>query len=349
MSGPEQLPKLPGSRRHRLAQRLAGLARALGGGVRRLGRLLKRGWHGLKWVWSRIRRPFRHLHTYYEPWMLSCLMLTAAGALIYGVWVFNWQPAETDLRRALLPAMLITAFVGCLLIIAYSLWRPNARNWLTTPLFLSRLYRPWMLSVLSVLAIAGMFYGFWKLNASNPAAPAPKPQPDSRISLRFEQVELRGRKQGTPFFTILADRVEVGKDDKVTFLKDKQKPHGEFFNLKDWEEDPTGSLSKRRAITWEANEAVFDTIAQNLTMKGAVRIKTDAGDTIATEEMVWNRNDQTLTSNTRTRVHTHQDTYLQSNRLKAETKDKNLTLTGQVFIDMQLNEEKVVDVDKFEH
>lgn len=323
--------------------------RVSGSGLRGAGRGARGFWRLLKQIWGWIKLPFRHLRNYYEPWMISCLLLTGAGALIYGFWIFNWQPLESDLRRVFVPTVLLTTLTLCVLLIAYSFWRPNARNLLTTPFFLHRLYRPWMLSVASVLAIVAMGFGFWKLNASNPAAPLPQPQASSNLSLRFENVELRGRKQGTPFFTILADQVQVGKvDEKVTFLKGKNKPHGEFYNLKDWEEDPTGALSKRRAITWEANQAIFDTVQQNLTMKGAVKIKTDAGDTITTEEMIWNRSDQTLSSNTRTRIHTHQDTYLQSNRLKVETQNKNLTMTGQVFIDMQLNQEKVVDVDKFE-
>lgn len=315
-----------------------------------LGKILAQGWRGIKRLWGWIKLPFRHIRSYYEPWMLSSILLLGAGGLILAFWIYNWRPRYDDPRVLGLPVVL--GFMALMIagLISYAFLYPNARNPFTAQLYLRRLYRPWMLSVVSLLAIGAMIYGFWRLNASNPAAPKrAEKQPDQSVSLRFENVELRGRKQGTPFFTILAEKVEVSKNNElVTFLKGKTKPHGEFYNLKDWEEDASGALPKRRAITWEANKAVFNTTDQNLSMLGEVKIRTDAGDTITTEEMLWNRNEQTLTSNTRTKVHTHQDTYLQSNKLKVETRTKALFLEGQVFIDMKLDQEKVVDVEKFE-
>ncbi|HEY9841664.1 MAG TPA: LPS export ABC transporter periplasmic protein LptC, partial [Candidatus Obscuribacterales bacterium] len=307
---------------------------------------------GLRSGWGRVRAPFRYIRNFYEPWMLSSLLLLGSGALIYAFWVFNWRPELDDLRRLTLPFVLGATGLGVVATIAWGFLQPSARNPLTAPLFLRRLYRPWMLPAVSLLAIAALIYGFWKVGARNPAAIQPKSKPDDSISLRFEDVELRGRKQGTPFFTIMADKVEVSRDSStVRFLKgkNKTKPHGEFYNLKDWEEDATGALPRRRAITWESNEAIFNTQDQNLSMKGDVRIKTDVGDTILTEEMLWNRNAETLTSNTRTRVHTHKDTYLQSNKLKVETRTKALFLDGQVFIDMKIGEDKIVDVEELEN
>lgn len=334
-----------------------GLGKGLGPVLRGLGRVFKGLWQGLKWLgrglrrlWGWCRARIRDLRNRYESWMLNSLLLVGAGALIYGLWVLKWYPEPLDPRLTILPGTLIALMIFCLGLIGYSFWKPKAQNPLTTPIELQRLYQPWMLSLVSLLAIGGMIYGFWKLNASNPAAIQPKTKGDDSISLRFEGVELRGRKQGTPFFTIQAEKVVVSKNnDEVTFLKGKTKPHGEFYNLKDWEEDASGALPKRRAVTWEADKAVFNTVDQNLSMLGGVKIKTDAGDTILTEEMLWNRNEQTLVSHTRTKVHTHQDTYLESNRLKVETNTKALTLEGQVSIDMKLNQEKVIDVDKFEH
>ena len=313
-------------------------------------RLIGSAWARVKSVWHWLMTPFRHVQRYYEPWMLSSWILLGVAAAISAYWLLGLlsEAERESFPYMMLPWLLAMIGLGLLALIGYSFWRPNARNLLTTPLYLRRFYRPWMLTVLSLLAIVGMGLGFWKLRPSNPVAPEPKPVPDQSISLRFEKVELRGRKQGTPFFTILAEKVEVTKDNRyVNFLKGNGKPHGEFYNLKDWEEDPTGAEPKRRAITWESNEASYDTIEKNLVMRGEVRIKTDAGDTIETEEMIWSQSQETLISNTRTKIHTHQDTYLNSNKVKVETRSKSLFLEGQVFIDMKIGEDRIIDVEEF--
>lgn len=311
----------------------------------------------LTWIrraWRWLKSPFVYLRNYYEPWMMSSfgLMLVATGLSWY--WFYRTQ-YEDSVSRALIKIILPFILVVLSLVIfgaaVYTFWKPKKRNLLATQIFLGKLYKPWMLSVLSVVAIGVMGYGFWKMQASNPAAVLPtKPVSDPGISLRFEGVELRGRKMGTPFFTIRADKVEVSKDNKfVTFLKGKSKPQGEFYNLKDWEDDPSGGTARRRAITWEANKATFDTIDQNLIMEGQVRVKTDAGDRIQTEQMIWNRNQETLSSDSRTLVDTHHDTHLGSNKLKVNTRTKNLDLEGQVFIDMKIGEDEIINVEEFEN
>lgn len=304
----------------------------------------------IKSAWNWLLSPFRYLRNYHEPWISHAGNLLAVAGLLGSYWFYAYQ-YETDpaivFIKYTIPAVL--GLMSFLLMAAtlFHFWKPRSPNFFSQEVELSKLYRPWMLSVLPLLAIGGMLYGFWKLNASNPAGVQPKPQPDPGVSLRFEEVELRGRKDGTPFFTILAEKVEVSKENRyVNFLKGKTKPHGEFYNLKDWEDDPTGAEPKRRAITWESNSARYDTIDQNLEMKGQVRIKTDLDDRIQTEEMLWNRNQQTLTSNTRTQIHTHHDAHIGANKLKVETTKKSLYLEGRVYIDMKIGEEVLVDGEK---
>lgn len=218
---------------------------------------------------------------------------------------------------------------------------------LNTPIYLRRYYQPWMLSLLSLLAIGGMGYGLWKLNARNPAAIEPPPPVDESVALRFYDVELRGRKTGTPFFTIFADIVEVSKDQRyVYFLKGKQKPRGEFFNLKDWEEEGEAE-GRRRAVRWEAENAEYDTQLQNLRMMDNVKIVTDTEDIIVTDEMLWNRQDETLSSGTRSKVRTHKDTYMESNKLQVKTRDKELYLEGQVFIEMKLGQDQTINIEEY--
>lgn len=231
--------------------------------------------------------------------------------------------------------------------------KTSANLWdkLNTPIYLRRYYQPWMLPVFSVLLILALGFGFWKLSPSNPAAIEPPQRPDEQIELRFFDVELRGRKQGTPFFTILADEAEVSRDQRfVTFLKKKQKPHGEFFNLKDWEKEegdqPSEGPPKRRALRWEADQASYDFTMQKLTMQKDVRIVTDLDDLILTDEMIWSKQKETLESSTRSKITTHHDSYMESDKLKVETKDKTLYLDGKVFIEMKLGKDQRINVDK---
>lgn len=305
-------------------------------------------------AWRWLSAPFVHMRRHYEPWMMSSFVLMCIAAGLSWYWVYNTRFDDSltrEVLRIMLPFLLLILSLVILGATLFTFWRPKARNILATQLFLGRLYRPWMLSVLSVMAIGAMGYGFWKMQAKNPAAVLPdKPITDPGISLRFEDVELRGRKMGTPFFTIRADKVEVSKDNRyVTFIKGKNKPHGEFYNLKDWEEDPSGGTPRRRAITWEANKAIFDTQDQNLTMEGQVRVKTDAGDRIQTEQMIWNRNEEMLSSDTRTLVDTHYDTHIGSNKLKVNTRTKALDLEGRVFIDMKIGEDEIINVEELDN
>ena len=303
----------------------------------------------IKALWHWLSQPIRYLQRYYEPWILSSNYLLLFAGMLYGYWYYAYQYEKHYILIAIkfgIPAILIFMAALIFAVTLYHFWRPQVPVLLTRSLNLRKLYQPWMLSVISLMAIGGMVFSFWKMNARNPAAIQHKPEASSNLSLSFEGVELRGRKNGTPFFTIEAEKVEVSKDNRyVNFLKGKTKPHGEFYNLKDWEEDPTGSEPKRRAITWEANSAKFDTTEQNLDMKGQVRIKTDLEDTIQTDDMLWKKADETLSSNTRTRIHTHHDTYIGANKLKVETKKKALYLEGKVYIDIKIGEEPLIDAE----
>ena len=100
-----------------------------------------------------------------------------------------------------------------------------------------RLVSPWVFSGIGMVFIAFVLGGLWWLSPKNPVAVELPTRPDEQIGLRFYGVELRGRKQGTPFFTIFADEVEVSRDQRYIEFKQgskapKTKPHGEFFNLK---------------------------------------------------------------------------------------------------------------------
>jgi len=230
-----------------------------------------------------------------------------------------------------------------------SLWQK-----LNTPIYLRRYYRPWMLPIFGLLLVLGMGYGFWNLSANNPVGLQLAEKPDEQVGLRFYDVELRGRKQGTPFFTILADEIEVSRDQRyVFFLKKEHKPRGEFYNLKDWdlEESAPGESqpsSERRSVRWTSEHAEYDSRLQNLKMEDKVEIVTDLEDVILTDEMIWSKSEETLSSSTRSKVRTHKKTYMESDKLKVETKDKALYLDGRVFIEMKLGKGQGIDVEEFD-
>lgn len=221
---------------------------------------------------------------------------------------------------------------------------------LNTPIYLQAYYRPWMLPMLGLVALLGMGYGFWWLRANNPVGVQLAEKPDEQIGLRFYDVELRGRKDGTPFFTILADEVEVSRDQRyVSFLKKDNKPRGEFYNLKDWESETSDDPdAPRRSARWTADQAEYDSRMQNLKMTDEVKIVTDLEDVILTDEMIWTKQDETLSSSTRSKVRTHKKTYLESDQLKFETRDKTLFLEGRVFIEMKLGKEQGIHVEEFD-
>ncbi len=214
-----------------------------------------------------------------------------------------------------------------------------------------RMVSPWVFSGVGMLLIGCILGGFWWLSPKNPVAVELPTRPDEQIGLRFYGVELRGRKQGTPFFTIFADEVEVSRDQRyIEFTKGSKepisKPHGEFFNLKDWEALDGDGSDNPRSMTWEANLATYDSQLQNLHMEKEVEILTDLQDIIQTDDFLWSKQDQTLTSSTRSKIKTHQETYLESNNLKVETETKNMYLEGRVFIEMKIGEDQVINVEE---
>jgi hypothetical protein len=118
--------------------------------------------------------------------------------------------------------------------------------------------------------------------------------------------------------------------------------------LKDWEEDeenPSDS-GKRRSILWQSETAVYDFNMEKLTMKDKVEIVTDLQDLILTDEMIWSKKEDLMESSTRSKITTHHKTYMESDKLKVETKEKTLYLEGKVYIEMNLGKDQRIDVEE---
>ncbi len=228
-----------------------------------------------------------------------------------------------------------------------SLWQR-----LNKPYYLRHAFRPWMIPV-AIIAVVGLSgYGLWRMSARNPAAVEPPQQVQDQVELRFYDVVMRGRKQGTPFFVIFADEVEVTRDDRyVNFLEGANKPHGEFFNMKNWEKDlGDGDIdeNKRRRIVWEARKATYDRNQEDLRMEEDVKIITDTRDIVLTDDMLWKKSDESLSSTTRSKVRTSKGTYMTADTMDVKTRDKEMYLEGRVYIEMPIKEEQQIDVEEFE-
>ena len=209
--------------------------------------------------------------------------------------------------------------------------------------------RPLLPPLLSVALLVGLGYGFWRLGAHNPAAPAVKAKPDDQIGIRFYGVELRGKKQGTRFFSIFADQIEVTRDNRYVFFKGKNRPHGEFFNLKNWEAQLSSEFgendeNKARHLRWEAQRAEYDLQMENLTLSDRVKIISDAGDVIESDEIFWSKQEEALRSSKPTRMLTYKKSYFQSDKLEARTRLKEITLEGHVYLEMYAGPDQQLEV-----
>lgn len=192
-------------------------------------------------------------------------------------------------------------------------------------------------------------YFFFRLKPENPAAVKP-PKPNAKIEFRFSKVEVRGSKEGTPFWRIWADEMESSRDQKTIYFK--KNPHGEFFNMKNWEkkfdDDIDEKEEKKRRLTWKAQYAEYDLQQEKLLMKKKVQVLTDAQDIVKTDHLIWDKATETLESKTRSYVTTSKKNYIEANKILIKTQDKEMYLEGQVFINMKINDKQRIDLDEKE-
>ncbi|MBC7542197.1 MAG: hypothetical protein H7338_05640, partial [Candidatus Sericytochromatia bacterium] len=136
-----------------------------------------------------------------------------------------------------------------------------------------------LVPVVVVFGLCGMGYWFYTHRAHNPAAVPPPAKPDTEIELRFHNVELRGRKNGQGHWIIRSKQVDVSRDQRYAYLK--QRPNGTFFNIKDWNPPAAlpgqaGGEPRNRSFDWEGDSAEYDTVTNNLSITGKAVIRTGA-------------------------------------------------------------------------
>lgn len=205
--------------------------------------------------------------------------------------------------------------------------------------------------------IGGVVYWLWKNPIYNPVGPQVQ-NVQSDIEVRFRDATLRGRRGGIPYWTVNSKLVESERNSPIILFKDK--PKGEFYNLKDWannnntpenatdNQDPTkpnNTASKPderlRTFTWSADLAEYNTDTEDLVLKTNVDILTDDKDSIKTNELRWNNYEQKVRSNTRTVIKGFKGhPIVKADNIEGDVKMDILNLKGHVEIETVLDEDQ---------
>ncbi|MFN8577011.1 MAG: LPS export ABC transporter periplasmic protein LptC [Candidatus Sericytochromatia bacterium] len=203
--------------------------------------------------------------------------------------------------------------------------------------------------------VGGVAYWLWKNPIYNPVGPQAQTV-QSDIEVRFIDATLRGRKGGIPYWTVHSKLVESERNSPMVYFKNK--PNGEFYNLKDWSKNspsqeenkpglqnqinnPSKPDDRLRTFTWNADLAEYNTDTEDLHLKDNVNIVTDDKDTIKTNELRWNNYDQKAKSNTRTTITGHKGyPIVKADNIEGDVKMDVLNLKGHVDIETVLDEDQ---------
>ncbi len=213
-----------------------------------------------------------------------------------------------------------------------------------------------------IVLVGGTGYWIWKNPIYNPAGPQSQ-DVKSDIEVRFLDAVVKGRRNGTAHWTAYSKIVESERNSSRVFFKDK--PHGEFYNIKDWSKAdsnnektnpspfPSGipapispqpinnQPDRLRTFTWDADTAEYNTETDDLILKKNVNIVTDDKDKIKTDELNWNNFSQKATSNTRTKI-TSAKGYptVDADHVEGDVKLDLLNLKGHVEITTVLTDDQ---------
>ncbi len=214
--------------------------------------------------------------------------------------------------------------------------------------------------LLVVVFVGGVVYWLWKNPIYNPVGPQAQTI-QSDIEVRFKDATVRGRRAGIPYWTVFSKTVESERNSPMVYFKDK--PTGEFYNLKDWSKETTSTTlneannqvtqpinginpsnntkpnDRLRTFTWNADIAKYNTDTEDLILEKNVNIVTDDKDSIKTDELQWNNFNQKAISNKRTTI-TGSKGYpiVKADKVEGDVKMDILNLKGNVEIETQLDE-----------
>ena len=205
-----------------------------------------------------------------------------------------------------------------------------------------------------VVLVGGVVYWLWKNPIYNPVGPQAQTV-KSDIEVRFKNATVRGRRGGIPYWTVYSKVVESERNSSMVYFKEK--PNGEFYNLKDWSKNsPSTDINNNlqnnqptqkniddrlRTFVWNADVAEFNTETEDLVLKNNVNITTDDKDSMKTDELKWSNFSQKAVSNKRS-VITGSKGYpiVKSDNLEGDVKLDILNLKGNVEIETQLDEDQ---------
>lgn len=154
---------------------------------------------------------------------------------------------------------------------------------------------PKWVAVLPVIAIiGGLAYASVQVGKARRAGgqqsdalfPAPV-KLEEDIEVRFEDVRMAGRERGLDRWDLEGPRVRLSKDGRFTFFDEK--PHGNFYHLKDWQAKQDQPATRTRSLVWRGDQARYDAFDEVLLINGHAHVVTDGKDTIETERMEYSQ------------------------------------------------------------
>jgi len=194
-----------------------------------------------------------------------------------------------------------------------------------------------------LLSIVGICFWLWKNPIYNPVGPRVQ-TPTSQIDIKFKDVIVKGRKDGVPHWILRSKNVESERGTSRVFFKDK--PEGDFYNLKDWSKtdsqiETKESKDRSRSFSWKSESAECNMDTNDLTLRDKVKILTDDKDKIDSDEIVWLNQQEKVFSNKRTKIVSAKGSpEIKADKLEGDVKLDLLKLKGNVEISTELNEEQ---------
>ncbi|MFN8671839.1 MAG: LPS export ABC transporter periplasmic protein LptC [Candidatus Sericytochromatia bacterium] len=194
----------------------------------------------------------------------------------------------------------------------------------------------------------GLCFWLWKNPVYNPVGPRVQSM-SSQVDVKFKDVIVRGRKNGIPYWTVKSKVVESEKGTNRIFFKDK--PSGQFYNLKDWSKSDNNNTTesdlnksptdRSRTFDWNSETAEYNMDNENLLLKNKVKILTDDKDKVETDELIWFHREEKVISNKRSKIISAKGTpEIKADKIEGNVKLDLLKLKGNVEITTDITEEQ---------
>ena len=174
----------------------------------------------------------------------------------------------------------------------------------------------------------------------SPVLPADTPPLEPQIETAFDQVVLQGRDQGTLRWRIESDRVTASQNQQ--FITFERKPHGVFYNLRDWKDQPDETMrppgatpepvtpDRTRQVRWHSERAEYDSMLEEMTMTGTASFTMPEGDRLVADRVVYRVRRHQMMADAAMRLWTRDHMRLQAHRATVDTEIEQIELAGAV-------------------